>query len=621
MPDTIDFFFSPHPSAQARRLSAAIQDGLAHGSRIEPADPRPGEAVTLLFSTNNRLPIEHVAVYYTTDGSEPRGERGHAINGRVVMAEPDADGPHNQYGHLALNWRAILPAQPDGTLVRYRADAWSDKQPQRHWYADHVDPISLPTIDGKLFAYHVDTWTPPTWWQDAVVYQIFVDRFNAAHDEPPLRPAESTPITGFFGGTLRGVIEKLDYLQSLGINCLWLSPIFESPTHHGYNASDYYTVAARYGGNEALHQLVQAAHQRGMRVMLDFAANHTSHEHPAFIAALRDPNSDTYDWYSFNEKGYRSYANVRNMPELATDNPKVQRYLFDAVRHWLGTFGADALRLDYVPGPSHAFWTLFQEAVKTSSANTLTLGEITEPLEYIALYAGRMDAYMDFPLTQVLRQVFATRTRTVADLLHYLEDRRSQLPATMSRATLLDNHDMHRFLWLAEGDHRRLRLAATCHLTLDGTPIIYYGTEVGLSQYADAHKENAYARAPMFWDERQNTQLLQHYQALIHLRHSHAALRVGSTIALPVQSDSADSTQVGAYLRLQGTEYVLVVLNNNLTPVTVHVPLQNALTAQGITVKTARLHSLLSVSTEEFPLQDGMLTLRLESLDAILLGE
>jgi len=88
-----------------------------------------------------------------------------------------------------------------------------------------------------------------------------------------------------------------------------------------------------------------------------------------------------------------------------------------------------------------------------------------------------------------------------------------------------------------------------------------------------------------------------------------------------VQSDGADSTQVGAYLRLQGTEYVLVVLNNNLTPVTVHVPLQNALTAQGITVKTARLHSLLSVSTGEFPLQDGMLTLRLESLDAILLGE
>lgn len=620
MPDIIDFFFLSHPSAQTRRLRAALQDGLAHGSRIEPLDPQPGESVTLLFSSNSQLPIDHVAIYYTADGSEPIGKHGTATKGLVVMAEPGelsyVEGTEQQ----ARNWRAILPAQPDGTLVRYRADGWSSTQPELHWYADNVDPISVPPLHGRLFAYHVDTWTSPSWWQDSVVYQIFVDRFHAAHDEPPLRSPETTMIRDFFGGTLRGIIEKLDYLQSLGINCLWLSPIFESPTHHGYNASDYYTVATRYGGNHALRQLIHEAHQREMRIMLDFVANHTSHEHPAFVAALRGPESETYDWYSFDDNGYRSYAGVRNMPELMTDNPKVQRYLIDAALYWLGSFGVDALRLDYVPGPSHAFWTYFQQAIKTSFPDTLTVGEITAPLAQIANYAGRMDAYMDFPLAAILRQVFASRKRPLADLLHYLDARREQLPTTMTRATLLDNHDTQRFLWLAEGDHKRLQLAATCHMTLEGTPIIYYGTEVGLSQYADAYKENAYARAPMLWDERQDRALFTHYRALISLRRSQLALRAGTTIFLPVHTPNAElSSQVGAYLRLHSTHYIVVVLNNNLTSVTVQIPFLEALAAQGITTTEAELQALLPSTTQPQFLQNGLLTLTLPALDAMIL--
>lgn len=620
MPNVTDFFFSPYSSAQTQRLRAAVRDGLAHGSRIKPLDPQPGETVTLLFSTSNQLPIEHVAVYYTTDGSEPVGTYGRATNGLTVMTELGEVSFMEETEQEIRNWRATLPTQPDGTLVRYRADGWSTAQPELHKYADNVDPISPPPSQGRLFAYHVDTWASPSWWQDSVVYQIFVDRFNAANDEPPLRSPETTTITGFFGGTLRGIIEKLDYLQLLGINCIWLSPIFESPTHHGYNASDYHTVAARYGTNGTLRQLIDEAHLRGIRVMLDFAANHTSHEHPAFVAALHDPESETYDWYAFGDKGYRSYGGVRTMPELITDNPKVQHYLFDVARYWLGSFGADALRLDYVPGPSHAFWTHFQQAIKTSFPEALTLGEITAPLAQIANYAGRIDAYMDFPLTEMLRQVFASRKRPLADLLHHLDTRRTQLPATMTRATLLDNHDMQRFLWLADGDHQRLKLAATCHMTLEGTPIIYYGTEVGLSQYADAHKENAYARAPMIWDERQNTQLLAHYRALIALRHSQSALREGITIPLPVQvADEENATQIGAYMRLSATQVIVIVLNNSFTSVTVHIPLTETLVTQRITIDDTHLRSLLPLTVQQQPLQNGMLTLILQPLDAMIL--
>ncbi|HLZ62702.1 MAG TPA: glycoside hydrolase family 13 protein [Ktedonosporobacter sp.] len=625
MAKVVDFFFAPYPSAQTRRLHAALEDGLAHGSRIEPHDPQPDTPVTLIFSTDGHKPVEQVAVYYTTDGSTPAGERGNAIHGMVVQA-PAEERLVDEEQHLAIQqWRAVLPAQPDGTVVRYRADGWSISEPERHWYADNVDPVGIPPHNGRLFAYHVDNWTTPEWWQDAIVYQIFVDRFSAAHDEPALLSHDERAITGFFGGTLNGIREKLDYLQDLGVNCLWLSPIFESPTHHGYNASDYHNVARRYGGNEALHRLIQEAHQRGMRVLLDFVANHTSNEHPSFIAARNDPHSATAQWYDFipGSPHYRSYAAVQDMPELKTEHPEVQKYLFEAAQYWLEHFGADGLRLDYVPGPSHAFWALFQQAIKEHFPEALTIGEITGPLADIADYAGRMDAFMDFPLAKMLRDTFAQRTTSLAALLTYLDARQPELPATMTRGTLLDNHDSHRFLWLADGDVERLKLAAACHMTLEGTPIIYYGTEVGLSQYQDAHKENAYARAPMLWDTQQDHDLLAHYRRLIELRQSYPALRTGARtpVALTVIDGSqGDKQHIGAYLRHQDGYYLLIVLNNSESSIKIRIDLAEALIQTGSTHQPpSGLQNLLATTAmPRLSIQDGWIELEMAPLTAAI---
>ncbi len=473
---------------------------------------------------------------------------------------------------------------------------------------------------GRIFAYHVDRWMVPEWWRDAVVYQIYVDRFNAAHNEPPLLNHEEDDITGYFGGTLNGVLEKLDYLLALGINCIWLSPVFESPVYHGYNPSDYYTVARSYGSNETLRRLIREAHRRDMRVLLDFVASHTSDQHPAFIAAKSDSNSATAGWYAFGDwppYGYRSYAHVRNMPELMTESADVQRYLSDAALYWLDDFGADGLRLDYVPGPSHAFWTRFQQAIKERFPQALTVGEVSAPLAEIASYAGRMDAFMDFPLAEQLRRVFAQRTAPLADLLAYLDERQAALPATMQRATLPDNHDMHRFLWLAEGRIERLKLAATCHLTLDGTPIIYYGTEVGLSQYGDAHKENAYAHAPMFWDERQDRALLEHYRRLIALRHDHPALRYGACTTLPVaivDTPAADQRQVGAYLRPLDDDALLIVLNNNESPVRLRIACCRE-------VETAGKMQQLLPDEQEVRIEHGQIGIELAAMSAAILEQ
>ncbi len=627
MADVGDFFFSAYVTPSEGRRRAALHDGLAHGSQIRPRDPIPSEPVTLLFSANGSLPIEQVAVYYTTDGSEPSGYRGISAASITVLAAPDEMKNDPSLNLPVRHWRAVIPGQPEGTVVRYRADGWSRSDEQAHWYADNVDPVGMPPQDGRLFAYSVDRLQPPEWIHDAVVYQVFVDRFHAASDEPALHDPGS--ITGFFGGTLRGVLEKLDYIQSLGANCIWLSPVFESPTHHGYNPSDYYQVAKRYGTNQTLRDLIGAAHARNMRVLLDFVANHTSDEHQFFLDARANPQSLAARWYSFGDwppYGYRAYARVSSMPELATERPEVQRYLIEAALYWLGSFGADGLRLDYVPGPTHAFWTIFQHAVKQQFPQALTLGEITASPAEIAPYAGRLDAFMDFSLAGMLRKVFAQRRASLKELLTFLDARAAQLAPELARATLLDNHDMHRFLWLAGGNIDRLKLAAACQMTLEGMPIIYYGTEVGLSQYGDAHRENAYARAPMLWDGQQDQTLLAYYRRLLYLRHTYPALRRGSRAVLPVEvmgaSAPAAAEQVGAYLRWLDGQYLLVALNNTEEPVRLRIQLAGWFASLADEADGAvMLRDLLAgVYGQEYQVVDGRIDIPLPALGVMMLG-
>ena len=620
-----DFFFSPYPTAQERRLQAGIAEGIAHVSRIFPSDPLPGHSVALLFSTKASLPIDQIAVYYTTDGTEPEGMQGHVVHGTLVLAEQEEIEKQASVRH----WRATLPGQPENTLVRYRADGWNAQG--EHWLVDAVEPVSVAPLHGRIFAYHVDCWTTPQWWYDAIVYHIFVDRFNAASDEPQLQDYRQNIITGFFGGTIRGILEKLDYIQALGANCLWLSPIFESPTAHGYNASDYFTVAKRYGTNETLRQLTGEAHRRGMRVLFDFVANHTSNEHAAFLAAMADPGSPTTTWYEFDattSNSYRSYAGGTDMPELRTDDAGVQRYLFDAAIYWLQDLGADGLRLDYAPGPSHTFWTLFQQHVKSHVPDAVTLGEITGSLDEIATYAGRIDAFMDFPETHLFRKTFAQRDMPLTTMLAQFDTR--HLPQDMSRATLLDNHDMHRFLWIADGKVERLKIAALCHFTLEGTPIVYYGTEIGLSQYDDAFKENAYARAPMLWGDQQDASLLAFYRRLLALRNAHDTLRHGTRRTLTVEVDTVNDNkseqqeQVGGYMRVLGKQFLLVLFNNNEQKVRVRLSLGNILRHEGIEDIPDALQELLSTHEDKqvhtITIQHGLAEIELAALEAVVLA-
>jgi cyclomaltodextrinase / maltogenic alpha-amylase / neopullulanase len=212
-----------------------------------------------------------------------------------------------------------------------------------------------------------------------------------------------------------------------------------------------------------------------------------------------------------------------------------------------------------VAGVDPAFWVELRRGLRAVKAEALVLGEATGVPEWLARYAGRLDAIFDFDLAYYVRQALARGRMDAVGFATWLDEHDRAYPG-LGLATVLDNHDMNRFLWMAEGNVDRLKLAATLLLTLPGMPVIYYGTEVGLSQRFDGVIENAEARLPMLWGSDQNLDLLAHFQALGRLRRDSVALRRGDR-----RTVLAD-TEVLAYERRAGDERVVVALNFSEQP-------------------------------------------------------
>ena len=274
-----DFIFGTLATDDLRlaQLQAAAA-GVRHGSDIDPRDPGPGEPVRVRVTLGPRVQADRVTCYYTIDGSDPAGERGEPTTGLAVACErTNVEWDTLLWAYLET-WIGTIPAQPTGTLVRYRIEAWSSSGAASAWASEvagmvagerppevaedealrlGVDaPPLWPVKRRGSYAYSVDDERIPDWLRDAVIYHVFIDRFATGGD----RPFDEPPtLGGFFGGTLRGVIERLDHVIGLGATCLWLSPLFPSPSHHGYDTTDYTAVEPRLGTEEDLRELIDLA--------------------------------------------------------------------------------------------------------------------------------------------------------------------------------------------------------------------------------------------------------------------------------------------------------------------------------------------------------------------------
>lgn len=481
--------------------------------------------------------FEHQA--HAQDVRRARALYGGAFHGGLVAAGDDPSREVEVRADLGPSTIDIEPVA-DG---RYKVKVETDSL--RLWASD-----SDPRAGGQEFAFSAEP-DPPDWTRDAIVYQVMVDRFARADGVLPA-PGSSTAL---YGGTLDGIRNHLEHIASLGCNVLWLTPVHKTPSHHGYDHEDFFKVEARYGGEAALKRLVESAHSRGMRVLLDFVPNHTGRGHHLFRNAIAQ-GGEAAEFYRFWQwpHYYRCFADVISLPELDTSSRRVQEYLVEAARYWVTEYGADGVRCDHAAGVDPAFWIELRGGLRAVKPDALVLAEATGHFDWLARYAGRLDAIFDFDFAYMVRNTFARGRMDLVSFASWMDEHDSALPG-LALATLLDNHDMNRFLWMAGGDLRRLKLAATLLMTLPGMPVIYYGTEVGLTQRHDAVIENAEARLPMPWGADQDASLLAHFRQLGRLRNESAALRRGSRKTL-----YADANEL-VYERVIGDERVTVSLN------------------------------------------------------------
>jgi glycosidase len=538
----------------------AQRSGVYHGDQIDPLDPLPATPLTLMLHTSGAQGYAAARAWWQAEYAD-----GQQASGSVELTAQQTTWDAITWQYVT-HWAGVVPPQPHGTMLRYSLAA----QPlgSTEWvFADNQAPDATRAT---TFAIWIADDPAPQWAHEAIVYHVFLDRFATGDGRAWLQPDS---LSGFYGGTLQGLIEQLDYIQDLGFTAIWISPVFASPTHHGYDSSDLFTVEPRLGTNADLLALFSAAHARGMRVILDFVANHWSVEHATFRDAQQNSASPYRDWYTWTDwpNEYASYFGVRELPELNLAYAPARAHMLEAATYWLQA-GADGLRLDYAHGPSHDFWSDFRRACRTAKPDCWLFGEIINHADVLRSYSGRMDGVLDFLLARALRNTFTRGLMDVGELAAFLAGHEQFFPTTFTRPSFLDNHDMNRFLFMAQEDATTLKLGALLLFSLAGPPIVYYGTEVGVSQERPIHGENSFgifeeARLPMKWGDAQDRDLHAFFRRLIHLRRRLPALVSGARTVL--QLDAA----TGVYVQVRtGDQPVITALNLGTAPAQIRVP-------------------------------------------------
>ena len=406
------------------------------------------------------------------------------------------------------------------------------------------------------FIHACDVHRVVSWADMAVMYQIFPERFakglpesekgyvNAAWDDVP-KPAS------FFGGDLKGVEEHLDYLEDLGVNCLYFNPIQSSPSNHKYNITDYTDVDAHFGGKEAFRSLMRAAHGRGMRVLLDGVFNHCSWDWPPFRDCMEKGKVSPYwDWFFIDgdtvdttKPNYLTFAACPDLPKLNTGNEEVISYFCGIGVMWVREFDIDGWRLDVMDETSEMFLRAFRKAVKSVKPDALILGENWH--ESAAWLRGdELDGVMNYGLTKALMDYLVSGTLDAAgmvDRLMMLFRRTSSASARMMM-NLIGSHDTDRFLTLLGGDKQKLRLAYAILFFYVGIPCVYYGDEVGMQGGYDP-----LCRGGFPWKkEKQDTALRDTVKRLAEIKRS-GALK-GDKISVSAEGNVLHIVREGAEL-------------------------------------------------------------------------
>lgn len=364
----------------------------------------------------------------------------------------------------------------------------------------------------------------PAWFKEAVVYNIFPDSF--ASDHRSIQPPERATAGAKLGGTLRGILRNLDYIQEMGITCVYLNPIFAAGEYHKYDTLDYYHIDPSLGTDDDFVELVEALHRRGMRIVLDGVFNHCSWNFFAFEDVVQKGQDSTYvDWFYGLEfpvvrpedgesiPNYICFAYERKMPKLNTSHPEVRAYFMDVCRHWIRRYHIDGWRLDVANEVDREFWREFRRTAKEEDSDCVLIAEIWESAESW-LRGDMFDSSMNYDFRKNCRDFFAEGVLDAAEFDARIARMHLRYPTAIvqGQLNLLDSHDVSRFLSLCGGDQRRFRLAVLFLLCAPGVPSVFYGDECGMMGVKEAEY-----RAPMPWG-REDTPLRRFFAEVTQLR-------------------------------------------------------------------------------------------------------
>lgn len=452
----------------------------------------------------------------------------------------------------------------------------------------------------------------PEWVPDAIFYQIFPDRFangDPRSDPPNVQSWGASPTrAGYQGGDLAGIEQRLDYLLDLGVNAIYLNPIFLSPTNHRYHTTDYYHIDPWLGSSGQFSSFIRAAHQKNIRVILDGVFNHCSRGFFAFNDLLENEAESPYrGWFHVRRfplrafepgraRNYSAWWGYKSLPKFNTDNPAVRSYLLEVARYWIEQ-GIDGWRLD-VPNEidDDAFWARFRQVVLDANPQAYLLGEIwnTDPR-----WANdtHFDGLMNYPARTALLELLSGKI-PLAQFAERIEALLGIYPRENTHAmyNLLGSHDTERVRTHLNGDLRRVSLAFLFLLAYPGVPGIYYGDEIGLQGGKDPECRGAFPWDVWQWE----TTLRDDIKRFITARKSSVALRRGDFRRI----ESSDAETVFAFVRESGGEQVLVVMNTSDRVKTAVIP-----TAQLKNKPGRTMHSLLN--NRQAAVENELLTLTL----------
>ncbi|MBA3925754.1 glycoside hydrolase family 13 protein [Listeria rustica] len=448
----------------------------------------------------------------------------------------------------------------------------------RGFYDNTPDNRSIMDYYFKFpFLHETEVFQAPEWVKETIWYQIFPERFD--NGNPEISPANALPWGSkdpgrddFFGGDIVGIIGHLDYLEELGINGIYLTPVFEASTNHKYDTLNYFEIDPHFGDKETFRKLVQEAHKRGIKIMLDAVFNHIGDKSPEWQDVLQNGEKSKFvDWFhihsfpvtpgengnieGMNTLSFDTFAYTMHMPKLNTANPEVQKYLLDIATYWVREFDIDGWRLDVANEVDHAFWKQFNQAVRAEKEDIYILGEIWHD-SWLWLLGDEFDSVMNYPFTQTIIENFVEErikpTKMVSGISEQLMRYQEQVNHVMFN--MLDSHDTARLLTRCEGDKEKAKLALAFMFAHTGSPCIYYGTEIGMDGADDP-----LCRKCMEWDEtKQDKEMLAFMKKLIAFRKANQkTLTYGDLVWHIVD----DENRLVAFSRTLGDKRLTFVFN------------------------------------------------------------